>query len=344
MSADFGYINARVRGLKSRLLGPEFFTQALSDSNFSAFLATLAQTDYMADLEEAQSQSDGLETVDRALARNFWRITRSILNFTDGWPHELVAVLLMKYDLANLKAVVRAQHAGRSAEDTKSALLPAGQLKPAVLDQLTQAADVAAVAQVFSATGHPLAEDVRLAARAYQADDGHDLFEFELGLDRAYTRRLLELAEKLPLPDSFRDWLRLQADSTNLLTALKMRGRELPPADLFVDSGRGASINRATFQAIASDENGEGVSYAAEGPFKAVAETTSLNEADAVVRQVLDERVRKLAVGDPLGPFVILDYLRRKEGEVARLRLLARGKFYSVPRERLEKELGSGNA
>src|SRR5690625_4254504 len=298
----------------------------------------------MSDLEEAQAQADGLEAVDRALARNFWRITRSILNFTDGWPHELVAMLLMRYDLSNLKAVVRARHAGRSAEEAKSALLPAGQLKPAILDQLAQASDVAAVAQVFSATGHPLAGDVRLAARAYQEDEEGDLFEFELTLARAYTRRLLEVAERLPLPEEFRSWLRLQADSTTLLTALKLRGRELPEADLFVDSGRGASINRQTFQGIIADEDGQGISLVSEGPFRAVAETDSLSAADAAIRRVLDERVRKLAIGDPLGPFVILDYLRRKEGEVARLRLLARGKYYSVPRERLERELGSGDA
>jgi V/A-type H+-transporting ATPase subunit C len=43
---------------------------------------------------------------------------------------------------------------------------------------------------------------------------------------------------------------------------------------------------------------------------------------------------------DVLGIGVVLDYLRRKEAEAARLRLLARGKYYGVPREQLQKELG----
>ncbi len=342
MSADFGYINARIRGLKSRLLGSEFYTQALGDSNFDAFLATLSQTDYMAELEEAQSRESGLGIVDQALARNFWRITRSILNFTDGWPHDLVAMLLMKYDLANVKAIVRARHADRSAEDARSALLPAGQLKPAVLEQMAQAADMPAVAQVLSASGHPLATEVRRAAKQYQ--DDADLFAFELAVDRAYTRTLLELAESLPVPAAFSNWVRLQADATNLRTALKLRGRPLPAADLFIDSGLRASFNRAAFLAVVADEGGQGLSHVAEGPFGAVASSESLGAADSIIREVLDERVRKLAIGDPLGPFVVLDYLRRKEREVARLRLLARGKFYSVPRTQLEMELGSGDA
>lgn len=342
MSADFGYINARVRGLKSRLLGSEFYAQALGDSDFEAFLATLSQTDYMAELEEAQSRESGLTAVDQALARNFWRITRSILSFTDGWPHELVSLLLMKYDLANVKSIIRAKHAGRSAEEARSALLPAGKLKPAVLEQMAQASDVPAVAQVLSASGHPLADAVRRAARQYQDDS--DLFNLELAIDRAYTRTLLELTSDLPVPKSFVGWVRLQADATNLRTALKLRGRSLPAADLFVDSGKGASFNRAQFAALIADEGGQGLSQIGDGPFKAVAESGSLGAADSLIREVLDERVRRLAAGDPLGPFVILDYLRRKEREVARLRLLARGKFYSVPRAQLETELGSGNA
>ena len=342
MSSDFGYINARVRGLKSRLLGPEFYSQALGESDFSAFTATLSQTDYMQDLEEAQASAEGLTAVDMALAGNFRRLTRSILGFSDGWPHELAALLLLKYDLANIKAIIRARHADRSPEDARAALLPAGQIKPAVLEQMAQASDVASAVQLLSAAGHPLAAAARQAVRAYQ--DEQDLFGFELALDRAYTEVLVTRTAELPLPRAFRDWVRLQADATNLRTALKLRGRPAPEADLFVDSGKGASFNREAFAALIVDEGGEGLSHAADGPFAGVADTETLGAADAVIRSVLDERVRRLAIGDPLGPFVLLDYLRRKEREVARLRLLARGKFYSVPREQLERELGSGDA
>ncbi len=343
MSADFGYINARVRGLKSRLLGPEFYNQALADGGgFDSFIAMLSQTDYMTDLEEAQSRSAGLTAVDEALARNFWRLTRQILKITDGWPHRLVAMLLMKYDLANVKAIVRAKHAGRSAEDAASALLPAGDLKPAVLDSMAQAADVAGVAQVLGAAGHPLAADVRAAARRYQEDN--DLFEFELAVDRAYTRALVGIADELPLPDKFRDWVLLQVDATNVRTALKLRGRPLPDADLFIDPGLKLQFRRAAFDQLIADEGGEGLAQLADGPFAKVASAGSLGAADSVIRDVLDERIGRIAVGDPLGPFVVLDYLRRKEREVARLRLLARGKFYSVPRAQLETELGSGIA
>jgi len=53
----------------------------------------------------------------------------------------------------------------------------------------------------------------------------------------------------------------------------------------------------------------------------------------------LDDMVRRLS-RDPLGIGLVADYLRRKERETAQLRLLARGKYYGVPRAALAKELG----
>ncbi|HZJ09289.1 MAG TPA: V-type ATPase subunit, partial [Trueperaceae bacterium] len=63
-----------------------------------------------------------------------------------------------------------------------------------------------------------------------------------------------------------------------------------------------------------------------------------LNSAEAAVREVLDHSAKRLAA-DPLDIGVVVDFLRRKEAEAAMIRLLARGKFYGVPRATLEKEL-----
>lgn len=335
MPADFGYINARVRGLKSRLLGPEFFTQAVGDTDFAAFASTLAQSPYGRELEEAQSRESGLSAIDHALARNFHHTTRSILNFSDGRPHDLIALLLREYDLRNLKAIARAKHAERGQEELVGVLLPAGELKPAVLEMLAAQPDLPAVAQALAVTKHPLASAFSRAARLY-AQDG-DLRGFELSLDRAYYASLLADAERLDAPDDLLRHIRREIDATNLRTALKVRGTEAATGELFVRGGK--EISRATFDAIAGDPSPGALAALQGTSFARVAESDSLGGAERIVRAVVDESARRLAHGDPLGIGVVADFLRRKEAETARLRLLARGKFYSVPRERLEKEL-----
>lgn len=78
---------------------------------------------------------------------------------------------------------------------------------------------------------------------------------------------------------------------------------------------------------------------ALRGPFAVLADASSVGEVDERLRAILDHQARRLG-HDPLDIGLVADYLRRKEQETARLRLIARGTFYGVPRAALAKELG----
>ncbi len=340
MPSDFGYINARVRGLKAKLLGDEFYSDALSGSDFSAFLSAFAQTTYSREVEEAQARYGGdLKTVDEALARNFYTTTRTLLNVADGLPEQLLRLLLLRYDLGNLKTIARAKSAGRDADDVQAGLLPAGELKPAVLEAVAQASDLPAAAQAVAVTGHPLGPAFTRAVAAYSSDG--DLYELELFLDRAYYEALSQVGGGFPA--DFKRYLQREVDATNIRTALKIRGSGgSAEADggaaqaeaLFIKGGK--EVRRTTFDALL---NGDAQALA-NTTFAEVAETDDLSRAEEILRTSLDRQARKLALRDPLGVGVILNYLRLKETETARLRLLARGKYYGVPRQQLEQELG----
>ncbi|HEX7003265.1 MAG TPA: V-type ATPase subunit [Trueperaceae bacterium] len=337
MSSDFGYINARIRGMKAKLLEPEFYTQALADTDFRAFTGTVAQTSYVADLEEAQARTSGLEALDWAVAQNFRRTARSILDFSDGRPGELLTLFLLSYDLMNLKTLARAKHAGRDAESALDVALPAGEMRPALIETLAAAPDLPSMAQALAVTGHPLSRAFSAAVRRY-AQEG-ELYTLELTLDRFCYKSLLDALDEYDAPRELRRHVKREIDATNLRTALKLRGRTVAREELYVPGG--AEIDRGTFDAIIADTSKSALSALAGSAFAEVAETDSLSEADAVIRGILDESAHRVALSDPLGPGVALDFLRKKEAEAAKLRLLARGKFYDVPREQLERELGN---
>ena len=183
MSRDLGYINARVRGMKSKLLGPAFTQAALEGSDFRAFVSALSQSPYMRELEEAQSRYEGLAAVDSAVARNFYGTARSLLSCSDGKANEVIGLLLLRYDLANVKAVARGKHAGKDADEIRGSLFPAGELKPALLEEAAGAADMAAAAQVLAFGKNELGRAFLKAARRYQEDK--DLYGLELALDKA---------------------------------------------------------------------------------------------------------------------------------------------------------------
>src|SRR3972149_10640726 len=123
---DFDYINARVRATRSRLLDPGRMEELLGAFTFDALLAGLTNPPYGRDLQEALARYRGIQAVDEALARNFSATTQKIRSFGDGKPRALIEALLLRWDLANVRAVLRGKHTGRSEEDIMESALPAG--------------------------------------------------------------------------------------------------------------------------------------------------------------------------------------------------------------------------
>lgn len=337
MSSDYGYINARVRGLKSKLLAPEFYNEALNATDFRAFMVSLGQSPYGRDIEEAQSRSDGLKALDTALAKNFYTTAQSIAGFSDGDAGKMIDLLLLRYDLANIKTIARAKHAGRGLEDIQASLFPAGSLKPAVLDTVASGSDMAAVAQLLLASPTPLRGAFARAAAAYQSD--RDLYKLELELDRAYYKLLLEGLDEAKAPADFVRYIRREIDATNLRTALKLRSAGSSTSDeLFISGGK--EITRSLFDTVVNDRSSGTLQGLATTSFAGAADASSLAGAEEAIRTVLNRNARRMSA-DPLDIGVVTNFLRMKENETARLRLLGRGKFYNVPRDRLAKELGN---
>ncbi|MDZ7800283.1 MAG: V-type ATPase subunit [Trueperaceae bacterium] len=335
MSSDFGYVNARVRGMSSRLLGADVFQAALAAQDFSGFTSVLAQSPYAHALEEAQARGAGLSAVDRALARDFHDVTRGMLSFADGEPRRLIAALLRRYDLEDLKTVARAKHAGRSPEEIGEALVGAGDLRPTLLQNLAAAPDLPSAAQSLAIAKHPLGPAFARAARGY-ASDG-DLHAFELALDKAYFGTLVDTSERRGTPETFRAHVRREIDAANLRTSLKIVGRGGDADAFFLPGGR--EVSRDAFVQLAA-QGVDALSAVRSLTFDAVTSATDRAGAEAAIRASLDAAARRAALRDPLGIGVVIRYLRAKETEAAKLRLLARGAFYGVPRRELEKELG----
>lgn len=341
MPADFGYINARIKGLKAKLLAPEFYSETLSASDYKSFLATLAQSPYMAEVEEASSRFEGLKIVDDALSRHFFNVARSMQGFADGRAGKMIRLMLMRYDLNNLKSIARGKHAGKSAEEITSKLIAAGELKPAILETIASASDMAGVAQAMALSSSPLKRAFSKAYAKY-ASDG-ELYGLELTLDKEYFRLIKEGLQEAKAPASFQRYIERQIDATNLRTALGARGTGGNPAvnsdELFVPGGK--EISRSLFSGILGDGSSQALQPLSSTSFAAVATSQNLTEAEAAIRSNLDKLSKSMA-SDALGIGVATNYLSAKEAEIAKLRLLARGKYYGVSSDILSRELGNG--
>ncbi len=338
---DFPYINARVRAMHGRLLDAAPLDDLVGAPTMGALLQALSSTPYAGDLGEALVRFEGLRAVDEALARNLQRTTRKILRFADGRPRALIEAILLRWDLANLRVIVRGKHGGRPADEVGSALLPAGLLGEAVLREMASAQDLAGVAGILEAVGHPFAQVLAQVAAAQAKKT--DLLGSELMLDRAYIERGMRFARGSDAgAAALRQVLCAEVDAANAKTAFRMGlAGELDEETrlrFFVPGG--ALILSDLFLALSEPRTRSSAwqKLRMSGfPVRDLPQTPVEFERamDLATARAMAARFR----GDPLGLDVVVGYLAKKTAEVANLRLAARGVFLGLPREAVRQEM-----
>lgn len=326
MANDYAYINGRVRVMRTELITERSFDELLSSSSYAEFLRLLSEGSLAEDLRDTTSQNSGLGELDAALSRNFHRIAQKVHSFGKGESARELGVVVAKWDLINLKTLARGIMKGRSSEAITEALIPGGTFPLEVLKAASSSSDLLAAATTLSAAGVPLARIFRDAAQAFAASN--DAMDFEVSLDKGFYAWARSSAKS----NSLKRLLGREIDLRNAFSARQIKG-QANPGRFFVEGG---NLTESEFVRLAG-----GDVTAATALLAPVFEALTLEEADLISRKLMDEAASNAALSDTLGPGVAAEFLRRKEIEIAKLRLIGRGKFYGVPVESLRKELGN---
>ncbi len=322
-SSGFAYLNARLRARRSQMVPESFFQQALNQS-FPELVRSLGETVYGPDLV-----GETLADVDRAVANHVKRTVGDLPGLLTGNQREAVNLLLLQTDLNNLKTILRGKAAGLPPEEIKGKLGD-GTLPEVLVNAMLQASDAAGVAQILQLPTHPLAKALRNAVAG-----SPDPLSLEVALDRDFYAHSLEKARRLQEP-ALASYFALQVDATNLTTAYKLHALGVGGGEGYFVPG-GSHVNQILFSRIAGGDFGAMEALSAT-PLAAAVGARSLGDLERALRQIL---LSKAAQGgkDTLGAGLALDYIRRKQWEASRIRLLARRAYFNLPTDAVAKEV-----
>ncbi len=349
-SGMYGYANARIRGMRSYLLRPDEVHALAAVPGLADFVARLAQTDYEPDLRLARERFAGIALVEETLRRNLARRLRSIRGFFSSpcegasLPARLAAVILGRYDLSNLLAVLRARASGASWADVHGAILPAGEMDADQLAQLAEQPDANGMIALMRRWLIPLAGVV--AEVVVGEHRNTVLLETALWLGFAHWAHAA-LSGSDPSTLLVRDWLELETDAANLITVVRLAHRSARPDRQSVSAllAPGGSVPIGRMADLVDEPSGGAVIAAlgrsplARAAAAAAARDLCPDEAVALemgVEQYRSRWARAQGYRDPLGIGVLLAYHATKTDEVRGLRLIARGLERGWPRQRLE--------
>jgi len=321
---DFGYLNARIRVRRSRLIPEGFFGEALN-LNFPGLVKVLGESIYGPDLT-----GDSLTDIDRAVAVHFDRTVSDLPRLVSGKASEAVTLLLMRADLANVKTILRGKALGWSVDEIKGHL-GGGTLPQTLYSTMAETPDAASLAQVLALPNHLLATALREASRA-----GHGLLEMELSLDRSFYMAALRRVQELNQP-YLTNFIRFEIDALNLATGVKLFsiGFEGESDRFFLHGGERVEIS--LFRRLVNGELAA-LQELSDTDFGGAAKARDLAAMERSLHCIVLAKARKGAK-DVLGAGLVIDYIQRKEWEGSRIRFLARRAYYNLPPALVKQDL-----
>ena len=345
---DYGYGNARVRGMRSRLLTSHVFDELMTVADLNKIIQRLIDTEYGPDIETAIIHGRTPAAVDEAFRANMVRTFQKVMGFLNAEAYELVGTLLGRWDLFNIKSIVRGKHMHLKPEEIEDGLYAVGALSPTELHVLANLEDIRAVVDTLVTWGSPYAEPLRGNLAAY--GEGGNLATLELALDRYYSgwaaKRLSGRRANAVLA---RHILGLQVDSINLLTIFRLLKNDIGgvnPGIFYLAGGAYVSEELFTLMTGLSDVD-EVLDALKMTPYarqlEAVIATYVEEGSLSIFERALEDYVMRKALdcgrGDPLGVGITIAYLWAKQNEITNLRIIVKGTAVGMPSDRMRKEL-----
>jgi V/A-type H+-transporting ATPase subunit C len=346
--SDAGYANARLRGMRSHLLPAAFYERLIDAPDLSQVIKELMDTEYSPDLEEQLVRGRTAGVIDDALKNNMIRAYRKVLKFLHPDARKLLSTLLGRWDVFNIKTILRGVQNHVSIEDMKTSFFPVGYLTVAELEALAKLEDIRVIIDTMAMWGYVYAVPLR---RAYpEFAKSNDLAPLELALDLQYAEwassRLVGESDSVVIA---RQVLGMQIDTFNLVMIfrlLKADAEHMKVEDYFLEGGR--VIRRKQFVELArlSDVD-EVIDYLKQTPYSDALDSAALryleNASIPVFERALEDLLMRRAllssVRDPSGIGVAIAYLFGKQNEVTNVRIIVKGKAVGMPADRVREEL-----
>ena len=340
---DFDYLNARVRGMSTLLLTPDFYDQVLGAAADNVIVDALLASSYAEEMREALAARAGAPAafaVEAAARSSAHAAFAKVLAIAPPEPRRLLALQINRWDVANIMALLRGKLAGAGPREVLAAVLPIGELDEIQLGELAAEADVTNLADALPTWNHAFAFALRRAIRDCRMQD--DLVSLERALYRAwFAWALSQLSAEDPRVTPVRDMLRRQIDLVNVLALLALiRDRErIGTTEAFEPIPAGKLPEKISVELVACDSL-EGAfetletTYFAPGIEKGIlayGQARSLAVMERFLEAVVVEQGCRLFRRDMLSIAVPLGFIWRKYSELVNLRLLARGAVYRMP-------------
>jgi V/A-type H+/Na+-transporting ATPase subunit C len=342
------YVNARIKGMKSRLLDPAVFENLIHKPDIESLITELGTTAYRQEIEKASIQYSGIMCIEVALRKDFTSSFRKIFGFMKGDESETyIKILLGKWDVQNIKTILRGKNIHIPSAEILECLIPAGELDDATMIELVKQPDVKAVIDLLATWGISYAKPLTRNFKEYA--EKRDLAILEYAIDRFYYQNALNAVKGGSYDDGLvREMIMTEIDVTNIKNVFRMIRDKTDievAKNYLIDEGISldlekllAMVRAGTFAGAIKLLETTPYAFLSKVPEEVVkAQKISVFEKD--LEKYLIKRGVRMFLGDPLSIAIPIGYIWAKYNEITNIRIIARCKTADVPEKELREEL-----
>jgi len=299
----------------------------------------LGETEYKTEIDSLALRYRGVTLLEYALNRNMASCFSRVLDATLPPVQDKLKEYLMKWDIWNVKCLLRGKFAEARPEEILETLVPIKDFDYAGLEKLAHEAH--SVNDVIEALRHR-SYYRPLKAAASVLETTHDMGPVEDALDNFYYRGIIEYLSS----DETEKLVELEVDMRNIITLLRLKKSGYPRADIEKYFLHGGTIPvRMFFGSLAGQEMPEVINTLSRKPMWRYVTVTDINEKEALPR--IESALRKYYASCG-GYFIheyspslesVIGYFIAKELEVSNIRMIVRMKQAGVPEKEIEDRL-----
>ena len=327
---NYAYVTARVRAKKNQLLGADQYPKLLA-RDASDIARTLQEGQYKAEIDELAARYRGAELVERATRLNLGRVYGQIVGFATGELQMTIAAYLARYDVYNVKTVLRGKFSNAKPENILDETIPAGILAPrlAELARLDRIEDV-----VDALRGTPFH---RVLVKHTEGKQLTNLIEIENDLDRAFYEILLESVSGSGRANkAFLSWIRNEIDVMNLKTLFRLRFARVTEWEAYFLPG-GTDVSRESASRIVRGTDDEVVAEVGQldvdqSVVEAARQSLASGNLNAIATALDKELVRDAADFSHRAPLSVLPVVELHPAQEDRSRQPARHRVRQADR------------
>jgi len=342
---NYSYVTARVKGKKSLLISKDNYPKLLL-MDLNEIGRFLGETQYKVEMTELATKYDGVNLIELGTSKNLARVFTDILEYSKGELRELLERYLMRWDMWNIKTVLRGKFYGASVEEIQEDIVAAGKFSEEYINTLISLETVEDVLKELKSREGLVIPDEIVA----DYNETKTLAPLEDYLDKIYYEEVLacvkcrDKAERL-----FKQFLKREVDITNLMTLMKLKKEGLAPEHpekYFIEGGEELDV-KSLVGLIRIESMDQLVSeltkYSYYADIKEALEefkqTGSLSPVGLALQRELLRSSEKFSHIYPLSILPILDFMLRKKQEVDNIRIIARCKESDLGPDQIKKLL-----